>query len=197
MAPLRVAGIDPGTLQTGIGVMEQNERKQYLLIHAETIKVSAKKALPERLREIYGGLKEVLTIYRPQVVAIENVFFSKDFKAAVKIGEARAVAMLAAMELAIPVHEYSPARVKEAICGNGRAHKLQVQFMIKQLLRLKELPLPDSADALAIAVCHLHMNQWNLMREKAVVGSVPNLIQSKGKPVDSRRVWSLSEQGGK
>ena len=171
MIPFRVAGIDPGTIQTGIGFVEQGERKQYLLIHAETIHVHAKKSLPERLREIYGGLKEVLTIYRPQVVAIENVFFSKDFKAAVKIGEARAVAMLAAMELSIPVHEYSPARVKEAICGNGRAHKSQIQFMTKQLLRLKELPLPDSADALAIAICHLHMNQWNLKRERAVAAA--------------------------
>ena len=158
---MRVAGVDPGTIQTGIGVIEQDARGQYRLTHAETIKVNAKKTLPERLRDIYGALKEVLTIYRPDVVAIENVFFSKDFKAAVKIGEARAVAMLAAMDLNIPVEEYPPARVKESVCGNGRAHKEQIQFMVKQLLRLKELPPPDSADALAVAICHFHVRQWN------------------------------------
>ncbi len=167
---MRVVGIDPGTIQTGVGVIEQDERRQYKLIHAETIKVNAKKILSERLWEIHGALKEVLTIYRPDAVAIENVFFSKDFKAAVKIGEARAVAMLAAMDLGIPIHEYPPARVKEAVCGNGRAHKLQIQFMIKQLLRLKESMSADSSDALAIAICHFHTNQWNL--KKATVLAV-------------------------
>ncbi|MBI4388053.1 MAG: crossover junction endodeoxyribonuclease RuvC [Candidatus Omnitrophica bacterium] len=158
---MRVAGIDPGTICTGIGILEQGKNGQFVLIHAETIREPVKKPLPERLRGIYGNLKETLTIYRPSVVAIENVFYSKDFNAAVKIGEARAVAMLAAMELGIPMEEYPPARVKEAICGNGRAHKSQVQFMVKQLLRLKELPQPDSADALAIAICHFHTSRWN------------------------------------
>jgi len=157
---LRVAGVDPGTIRTGIGIIDHGGKQDYVLVHAETIKASAKKSLPERLREIYGGLKENLTIYRPDVVVIESVFFRKDFKAAVKIGEARSMAMLAAMELSISVEEYAPARVKQAVCGNGRAEKSQVQFMIKQLLRLKELPPPDSADALAIAICHLHYSKW-------------------------------------
>lgn len=158
---MRAAGIDPGTIRTGIGILEDDGRGQFILIHAETIKADQKKPLAERLRKIHGALKEVLMIYRPETVAIENVFFSKDFKAAVKIGEARAVAMLAALDQNIPVAEYPPARVKEAVCGNGRAHKEQVQFMIKQMLRLKETPEPDTADALAIAICHMNLAKWN------------------------------------
>ena len=164
MSALRVAGIDPGTFRTGIGILEQESNGRFVLTHAETIRANAKKSLPERLCEIYNNLKKILTIYRPNVAVIENVFYSKDFRAAVKIGEARAVAMLAATELAIPIEEYPPARVKEAICGNGRAHKSQVQFMVKQLLRLKELPSPDSADALAIAMCHFHTTRWSLKK---------------------------------
>ena len=161
---MRVAGIDPGTIRTGIGIIEKGAKGEYVLIHVETIKVNEKRSIAERLREIYGCLREVLNIYRPDVAVIESVFYSKDFKAAVKIGEARSAAMLAAMEISIPVEEYPPARVKEAVCGNGRADKTQVQFMIKQLLRLKELPPPDSADALAIAICHLHHHQWALKK---------------------------------
>jgi len=166
---MRVAGIDPGTLNTGIGILEQDERRNFKLIHTETIKVSAKKTLPERLRIIYGGLKEVFTIYRPHVVALETVFFQKDFKAAIKIGEARAVAMLASVDQAIPVEEYSPARVKQAVCGNGRAQKEQVQFMVKQILRIRDNLQPDSADALAIAICHYHTSQWLTKRALAAV----------------------------
>lgn len=168
---MRVAGIDPGTLQTGVGIIENGTGNQYLLIHSETIKISPKKVLPERLFEIHGKLKEIFLIYRPEMVAIENVFFSKDFKAAVKIGEARSIAMLAAMELGIPVTEYPPARVKEAICGNGRAHKLQVQFMVKQILKLKEELEENSSDAVSIAICHFHQNRWNQLKEKAVQNS--------------------------
>ena len=166
---MRVAGVDPGTIRTGIGIIEQRDKSRYTLTHVETIKANPKKSLPERLYEIHGGLREVLAIYRPDVVVIESVFFGKDFKAAVKIGEARAVAMIAALELSIPVEEYSPARVKEAVCGNGRAEKSQIQFMVKQLLHLKELPPPDSADALAIAICHLHHSRWVSKRAEVAV----------------------------
>jgi crossover junction endodeoxyribonuclease RuvC len=155
MSVQRVAGVDPGTIRTGIGVIQRDESGRIAMVHAETISVNPKRPLPERLREIYGQLKQVLAVYRPDVLALESVFFSKDFKAAVKIGEARAVAMLAAMDQSIEVAEYMPTRVKEAVSGNGRAAKEQVQFMVKQLLRLKVDVPPDSADALAIALCHM------------------------------------------
>ena len=169
---MRVAGIDPGTIQTGIGILEQSESGKFVLIHAETIKINAEKPLVKRLHEIYNRLRESLKIYKPDVVAIENIFFSKDFKAAVKIGEARAVAILAAVEMSIPVEEYPPARIKQAICGSGRAQKTQIQFMIKQLLRLKEEPSPDSADALAVAICHFHMSRWVLKKAEALANIV-------------------------
>ena len=162
---VRVAGVDPGTIRTGVGILEQEDGGKAQWIHAETIEANQKRPVPERLRKIYGGLKEVFMIYRPSAVAIENIFFSKDFKAAIKIGEARAVAMLAAMELEIPVVEYMPNRIKEAVCGTGRAAKPQVQFMIKKLLNLTREPDPDSADALAIAFCHLQTSQWERKKE--------------------------------
>lgn len=165
---MRVAGVDPGTIRTGVGILEKAPSGIINVIHFETIEAGEKKPLAERLRMIYGGLKEVFTIYRPETVAIESVFFNKDFKAAVKIGEARAVAMLAAIEQNIPVSEYMPNRIKEAVCGNGRAAKEQVQFMMKQILKMKELPPPDSADALAIAYCHLHTSSWNIQKKIAL-----------------------------
>ncbi len=165
---MRVAGVDPGTIRTGVGIVEKSASGMITAIHHETIEAGEKKPLAERLRMIYGGLKEVFSIYRPETVAIESVFFSKDFKAAVKIGEARAIAMLAAMEHNIPVSEYMPNRIKESICGNGRASKEQIQFMVKQVLKMKELPLPDAADALAIAYCHLHTSSWNIQKKIAL-----------------------------
>ncbi|PIQ84975.1 MAG: crossover junction endodeoxyribonuclease RuvC [Candidatus Omnitrophica bacterium CG11_big_fil_rev_8_21_14_0_20_45_26] len=155
---MRVAGIDPGTIRTGVAILEENGRGQYAVHHFEIIKAPSSRPLPERLRIIYSGLKELFTIYQPEIVALENVFFQKDFKAAVKIGEARAMAMLAAVEQSLAVEEYPPATIKQAVCGNGRAAKEQVQFMIKQILRLKEMPPSDAADALAVAICHFHMN---------------------------------------
>ncbi len=165
---MRVAGVDPGTIRTGVGVLEKDRSNNLVAVHYETIEANAKHNLPERLRTIYNGLKEVFTIYRPDSVAIESVFFSKDFKAAIKIGEARAVAMLAAMELNIPVSEYMPNRIKQSVCGNGKAAKEQVQFMVKQILKMKQLPSPDSADALAIAYCHLHVSVWDIQKKLAL-----------------------------
>ncbi len=169
---MKVAGIDPGTLHTGIGIVEPAANGGYVLIHAETIHAPAKKPVAERLHGIYLKLKEILMIYRPEVVAIETVFYSKDFRAAVKIGEARAMAALVAKELSIALEEYPPARVKQAVCGNGRAHKSQIQFMIKQMLRLKELPPPDSADALAIALCYFQANHINMIRKASAAAKL-------------------------
>lgn len=165
---MRVAGIDPGTIRTGIGILEKGPSGAINVVHFETVSAGEKKPLAERLRIIYSSLKQVLSIFQPETIAIESVFFSKDFKAAVKIGEARAVAMLAAIEQNIPVSEYMPNRIKQAICGHGKAGKEQIQFMVKQILKLKELPPPDSADALAIAYCHLHMTNWNNLKNLAL-----------------------------
>ena len=151
---MRVLGIDPGTLKMGVGILE-SDRSRYELVTFESVSLSKNLPLPERLREIYKQVENYIEEYRPGVMALENVFFGKDVRALVKIGEARASAMLAAAERGIPVVEYPPARIKEAISGNGRASKIQIQQMIKHLLHLKTPPPVDAADALAVALCHL------------------------------------------
>jgi len=165
---LRIIGIDPGTIKMGVGVIEVNG-KEIKLLSGETVKTHAKKPLPERLKNLYDSLNEVFQIYRPDECSLENVFFSKDPKAAIKIGEARAIAMLVASQFSVPISEYNPTKVKLAVCGNGRAQKHQVQFMIRSLLGLKKNPEPDTADALAIAFCH-HHNQGLKNITKLAVG---------------------------
>ena len=152
---MRIIGIDPGTFKTGAGIIE-TQGSSYKLLHFEVIKPQAKKTIVQRLGCIHQLLSEIIEKFRPEVMALESVFFGKDVQAMVKIGEARACAMLAASAVGIDVVEYPPARVKQAVSGNGRATKEQVQHMVKILLNLKEMPAEDGADALAVAICHLH-----------------------------------------
>ena len=141
----------------GMGVLEGNGNR-HELIAFESVKLSSSLSLPERLKEINEIVRDFIERHHPEVIALENVFFGKDVRALVKIGEARASAMLAAAERGIPVIEIPPARVKQAISGNGQASKVQIQQMVKHLLRLKEPPPVDAADALAVALCHLQTN---------------------------------------
>ncbi len=152
---MRILGIDPGTHRTGVGLIEP-AGTSYRLIHTEVITADSKKPLHERLHFIFQALTALVRDHHPDVVALEGVFYAKDIRATVMIGEARACAILAASGAGIPVVEYAPARVKQAVSGNGRAGKDQVQYMIKNMLGLKEAPPADSADALAIAICHGH-----------------------------------------
>ena len=152
---MRILGVDPGTWKTGVGIIE-TQGSRYQLIHLEVITVQEKLPLPKRLQQIYEGLQERIREYRPDVLALENVFYHKDISAVVKIGEARACAMLAAAQQHIEVAEYPPARIKLAVSGNGRATKDQIQHMIKTLLNLKVAAPQDASDALAVAICHAH-----------------------------------------
>lgn len=152
---MRVLGIDPGTLRMGVGVIER-EGSRYRLLAFDSVGFRRDLPLADRLKEIQRAVGGFIERYLPDVVALENVFFGKNVRSLVKMGEARASAMLAAAERKIPVVEYPPARVKQAISGNGRASKTQVQQMVKHLLRLKSAPPVDAADALATALCHLH-----------------------------------------
>ena len=151
---MRVLGIDPGTLRMGMGVLEA-QGNRYQLVAFESVEFPRQLPLPDRLKEIHKSVLGFIEHYLPDVVALENVFFGKNVRSLVKMGEARASAMLAATERNIPVVEYPPARVKQAISGNGRASKIQVQQMVKHLLRLKSVPPVDAADALAVALCHI------------------------------------------
>ena len=152
---MKIVGVDPGTWHTGVGIIDVRG-SQYSLCHVEVIHVPKKMQLCGRLRHIYRALSDILDRVSPEVMSLENVFFCRDVQALVKIGEARACAMLAASEKEIPVVEYPPARVKQAVAGNGRATKDQIRHMVRRLLNLRDMPCEDGADALAAAICHVH-----------------------------------------
>lgn len=152
-----ILGIDPGTQRTGAGLIKKNG-SNYEMVHVETIRMKPTLPLAQKLLQIYKSLVEIIRRFHPDVLALENVFFGKDVQAMVKIGEARACAMLAAAEMGIEVVEYPPARIKQSITGNGQATKEQMQLMVGRLLNLKNLPPSDEADALAVALCHAHTN---------------------------------------
>lgn len=150
-----VLGIDPGTAVTGYGVVERSSRGGLRLVECGVIRTSPRSPLPLRLREIYQGITEVLERHAPTAVAVEGVFFGKNARSAVTLGQARGAILLAAALYERDVAEYSPAEVKSAIVGTGRATKDQIGFMTQKLLRLREPPRPDdAADGVAIALCH-------------------------------------------
>lgn len=124
---------------------------------------------PERLNEIYQGVIKIIEQYKPEAMAIEELFFNKNVKTALVVGQARGVAMLAAYQRGVSVYEYTPLQVKQAVVGYGRAQKQQVQFMVKSLLNLQEIPRPDdAADALAIAICHGNYSTSGLLGKERV-----------------------------
>ena len=158
-----IVGIDPGSVITGFGAIE-TENREPRLIGCGCIRTSAKTPFAERLRKIYGELAETLSRYHPDEVAVEDVFYSNNVKTALKIGHARGVILLAAADAGLPIAEYSPREVKQAVVGSGSASKEQVQFMVKNILTLKEAPQPyDATDALAVALCHAHRLKMNAM----------------------------------
>ena len=153
---MRVFGIDPGSERTGYGCLETDGRR-HLLLACGAITVAAGDGFPQRLARIHRDLAALLAAWRPDCVAIENLFHANNVRSALKLGHARGVAMLAAVEAGCPVVEYTPAEIKRAVVGYGRAEKHQVQQMIKLLLGLDKPPSPhDAADALAVAICHVH-----------------------------------------
>ena len=153
---MRIFGIDPGSERTGYGCVETDGRVTRL-ITCGAITAPTGDPFPDRLARIHRELVALLTHCAPDCVAIESLFHAVNVRSALKLGHARGVAMLAAVETGCPVVEYSPAEVKRAVVGYGRAEKHQVQQMVKLLLGLAAPPAPhDAADALAIAICHLH-----------------------------------------
>lgn len=154
---MRVLGIDCGGAYTGYGVVEIDSRSQLCCIACGAIKLSPREALPLRLSRIFIQLGEIIAVHRPDQVAIEDVFYSLNVKSALKLGQVRGVAMLAAAVAGLQVAEYSPLTIKSSVVGYGRAEKQQVQHMVTRLLDLPAPPQPmDASDALAVAICHLH-----------------------------------------
>ena len=149
-----ILGVDPGSMVTGYGLIKFNHQKSVLMDFG-AIRTDSKKPLPEKLKQIFEGLSRIIAKKHPDELAIEETFYSKNAKSALVMGQARGVAILAAACAKISVWEYSPKEVKCSIVGWGNASKLQVQYMVKNLLGLKNLPEPqDAADALAVALCH-------------------------------------------
>jgi crossover junction endodeoxyribonuclease RuvC len=164
-AGVRVLGIDCGTEYTGYGLVEQHQERDLHYIVCGTIKLSAKNPMCERLNQVYETLRSVIAEFHPEMVAIEDVFYAVNAKSALKLGQVRGVAMLAASSCGLPVAEYAPLSIKSAVVGYGRAEKSQVQQMVTDLLRLNTPPeSPDAADALAIAICHLHT--WGTLQRQ-------------------------------
>jgi crossover junction endodeoxyribonuclease RuvC len=153
---MRVIGIDPGTVTTGYGVVdEENHRLFY--VASGSITTVAKQPFPKRLKKIYDELLAVFQAQKPSAVAVENTFVSKNFQSALKLGQARGVALLAAEQYGVPVYECTPTEVKLAVVGYGAARKDQVEMMVGRLLDFKSSPdSHHAADALAVAICYLH-----------------------------------------
>ena len=153
---MKIFGIDPGSERTGYGCVERSGSRHYLVI-CGSLAAPASATFPERLKHIHAGLCALLAECRPDCVAVESIFHARNVRSALKLGHARGVALLAASEAGLRVYEYAPAEIKRAVVGYGRAEKPQIQQMVKLLLGLDTVPSPhDIADALAVAICHLH-----------------------------------------
>lgn len=162
---MRVLGIDPGIAITGYGLIEDRAGDLEALAYGD-IRTPAGDPLPFRLRQLYDAIHSLIQSYRPDVAAIERVFFGRNVSTALAVGHARGVTLLALAQAEIPVYEYTPADVKQALVGYGSAPKAQIQAMVRMLLRLPEIPRPDDvADALAVAICHLNHVRLSAMFE--------------------------------
>ncbi|MFH1864350.1 MAG: crossover junction endodeoxyribonuclease RuvC [Candidatus Eisenbacteria bacterium] len=151
-----VLGIDPGSIVTGFGLVEQDESGMKLLAWS-SVRTSSKAPLAERLRAIHAETARMIEAHRPDEVAVENVFQSKNVQSALKLGHARGVTLLAAAQAELPIFEYAPREVKQSVVGTGAATKFQVASMVDRLLGLSGLKLlEDESDAVAVAICHFH-----------------------------------------
>lgn len=163
---MKTLGIDPGTRVVGYGIVQSAGNR---LKHIDNggIFTGKEKYMPDRLLKIFDGICAVIDEFSPEVMSIEDVFYSKNVKTTIKLGQARGVAILAGVKKGLKVYEYSPTEIKLAVVGYGRAEKVQVQTMVKTLLSLPENPQADAADALAAAICHLNsIGPLNRLNEK-------------------------------
>ena len=156
-----IFGIDPGYAIVGYGVVEYKGNNFKTITHG-VITTDTTKTFPERLKIVYDELTKLLDLYNPDCVAIEELFFNKNVKTAINVGQARGVQLLAAMNKGLELYEYTPLQIKQGVVGYGRASKKQVQEMVKMILNLKEIVKPDdAADALAVAICHAHSGTFS------------------------------------
>jgi crossover junction endodeoxyribonuclease RuvC len=164
---MRVVGIDPGTATTGYGVIEETAGKLTLIAFG-TVCTGAEVPMPLRLLELHDRLTELLALHAPDTAAVESLFFQKNIRTAITVGQARGVILLTLARGGVPVSEYTPQEIKQAVAGFGGAEKKQVQAMVRAILALQETPKPDdAADALAVAICHAHSYKIALLSAEA------------------------------
>lgn len=162
-----VLGIDPGTATTGYGLVRQRQDGTLEQLTHGAILTPATMAMPERLASLYTELQELILLHRPEEAAVEKLFFQKNVRTALSVGQARGVVLLALAQSGLPIGEYTPNEIKQSVTGYGSAGKSQVQEMVKMLLELEERPKPDdAADALAVAICHLHSSRYQKLIEE-------------------------------
>ena len=161
-----ILGVDPGTAITGYGILRV-ESDELTLVDCGAITTAADWQMPHRLQHIYRELTTLISKNQPTDAVIEKLFFSKNVRTALSVGQARGVALLAAAQANLAMHEYTPLEIKQAVVGYGRADKNQIQQMVKMLLRLDFIPQPDdAADALAIAICHAHSARFEALSKR-------------------------------
>lgn len=153
---MRILGIDPGFAITGYSIIDY-EGNKFRLITSGAILTEAHTSFPLRLEKIYNDLNEIITEYKPEAMSIEELFFNNNAKTAINVAQARGVILVNAKLNNVPIYEYTPLQVKQAVVGYGRADKMQVQRMVKMILNEEKLPkLDDTTDSMAIAICHAH-----------------------------------------
>ena len=158
---MRILGIDPGTGITGWGIVDKDYNRLTVVDYG-CIRTPANSLNQKRLCDIYDGLLLLLQEYQPDEMAIEELFYNRNTTTVISVGQARGVLILAAAQRGVPIFEYTPLQIKQAVTGYGKAEKRQVQFMVKEMLRLAAIPkADDAADALAVAVCHSNWQQAN------------------------------------
>lgn len=164
---MRILGIDPGYAILGYGIIDVRGNRFSVVDYGSILTDSSMK-MPERLQALYSGLTELIQKYNPDEASIEELFFNNNAKTAILVGEARGVAVLACANGNLPIGEYTPLQIKQALVGYGRADKKQVQYMVKTMLNLESVPKPDdTADALAAAICHAHsMGRRDILKGK-------------------------------
>jgi crossover junction endodeoxyribonuclease RuvC len=162
-----ILGIDPGTATTGYGLVRQTADGSLEEVAHGAILTPAKTPMPDRLVTLYTELKEILLLHRPDGAAVEKLFFQKNVRTAISVGQGRGVVLLALAQAGLKIGEYTPNEIKQAVTGYGSADKVQMQEMVKMLLGLAERPKPDdAADALAVAICHLHSSRYQALMEE-------------------------------
>ena len=162
---MAVIGLDPGSAITGFGIIEETPDHSLIVIDYGVIRTSSKMNTADRLKSLYEQLNEILALHRPDSGAVEKLYFQRNVTTAITVGQARGVLLLALAQASIPIAEYNPMEIKQAVAGYGKADKQQMQQMVKMLLGLEAIPKPDdAADALAVAVCHIHSRKLNQLQ---------------------------------